>query len=347
MKKIAIIGCGKIARDFHLPILKSTDNVKISAIFDINQKTLSQFAKNVRDTQIFNDYSLLLESDIDAVDICTPGYTHYDLCMQAIKKGKHVLVEKPLCLSVADAKDIERSALQEGVKICVIHNYRFHEPIIKAKLAYDQGKLGEIRKVFSVHHQRNVWNELEWMWDEKKTGGILYELGIHSLDLQTVFCGEPKQIIGLNTHYSEAGDYVTSIEAIVKYENERIGIIDITQDTSLHSSNFTELRIYASGCDAIIKFFPSSIRFSSTNQLDPLEEFSSEFRRLSKFGLLLLSGRYKRYSLSPHKRVINGFFESIEKDEKPPVTIKNILPTMKLLEMLKKQINKSNRKNSY
>src|SRR5438093_3015735 len=109
MIRLGVIGCGRIAREFHLPSLRGLDDVKVSALCDNNAVSLHRASRTVSKPKLFSSFDELLASkSVDAVDICTPGFTHFDLASRSLEAGLDILVEKPVALSLLQAEELGR-----------------------------------------------------------------------------------------------------------------------------------------------------------------------------------------------------------------------------------------------
>jgi UDP-N-acetylglucosamine 3-dehydrogenase len=123
----------------------------------------------------YADYSEMLKTDIDAVTVATPTNTHFKLAMDAIKAGKHVLVEKPICFSIEEAEGIVKAAEKEGVVLAVGQIER-HNPVVKfARDSIEAGKFGDIVSI--------VARRVSTMPGRIRDVGVLMDLGIHDIDV--------------------------------------------------------------------------------------------------------------------------------------------------------------------
>lgn len=150
-----------------------------------------------------NEDALIKADDIDVVDICTPNIYHFETVKKAIAAGKHILCEKPLCLTCDEALELCRLAKQaeEKGQICgVVFNNRFLSPIIKAKELIDNGGLGEIVS-FRAEYLHNSCldpsKKAGWKQTKEFGGGVLYDLGSHVIDLIYYLCGEFYSVFGM------------------------------------------------------------------------------------------------------------------------------------------------------
>jgi predicted dehydrogenase len=327
--KIASVGTGTISESVHIPILQSIPNVDLVAICDNNPKQLERVANKFHITKKFTDVDSLLKScDLDMIDITTPGFTHFDIARKAISLGINTLVEKPATLSRREAEILEHEASRRNLKIGVCQILRYREPVRQLQKIRESGGFGTIDKMISMQRGSAIFALPPWFWnDEKTSGGILFELGIHAIDLQCYLMGNPKEVLHVTANYEPTLEFTTSISATVKFEHS-IGIIDLKY---LSSSNFFHQYISGSIADAIIKFFPDSLTLQQSD-FAPLSECISELRRTYNFGSSVLRKRYSIESQMSWRRIIEDFIESVKTNKSPLVPISAVIPTIDLAE---------------
>ena len=130
MKTIAVIGCGRIARNAHLPALSELENVRIKYACDvIEEKALKMKEEFPKIEQVITDYKVALnDSEVDVVYVLTPNYAHYTITMDSLNAGKHVLCEKPITvnykLSCEMAKLANEKGLMLNIGVCNRHHKR-------------------------------------------------------------------------------------------------------------------------------------------------------------------------------------------------------------------------------
>ena len=118
---VGIVGAGAVARRAHIPTIKQIRGIDLIAISDPNENALRKVSSEFNIRKTYRDYIDLLEDpSIDIVDICSPTHTHVEVILEAIGRGKHVLVEKPLALSLADAIRISNELNKTSLKLCCI-----------------------------------------------------------------------------------------------------------------------------------------------------------------------------------------------------------------------------------
>jgi UDP-N-acetyl-2-amino-2-deoxyglucuronate dehydrogenase len=337
MIRLGLIGCGHIAREFHLPSIRVSSDARVVALCDNNPVSLERASRVTSRPRLFGTVDELLESKlVDAVDICTPGFTHFGIASRCLESGLDVLVEKPVALSLRETQELGRLSKKFGRTVCVVQSLRFHPNVQLLLRTLDNGRLGRVMKVVCTYHGRNVHNEASWLHDETKSGGVIYELAIHLIDLMALLLGKPSSVVGTHAKYRPEIGCTTEIESIVGFGDGKVGILDLTQDTTLHSALYSQASVYCTGADAFLKFAPDSIRVSS-GQIDPLQETSEELKRLVSFGFKIATRRYRSSRTEPHKRIILGFLNSLRTGSTPPVDVSSVYDTMALADLLSSQ----------
>jgi predicted dehydrogenase len=156
-----------------------------------------------------------LLAQVDVIDLCTPTHLHYGMVLQAAAAGKHVICEKPLALSVEQAREMLQACQRAGVRLLVAHVVRFFPEYALAKAAVDGGKIGKPGVIRlsrgSYRPKKPVGN---WFLDEAKSGGILMDLMIHDFDYARWVAGEVESVFAkkITTSQPDAGvDYGLAI----------------------------------------------------------------------------------------------------------------------------------------
>ena len=145
---------------------------------------------------------LINDPEIDIIDICTPNVFHYQTLKKAILAGKHVLCEKPLCITAEQAAEIAALPKKDGQILGMVFNNRYLAPILRAKQLIDEGRLGRILS-FSGSYLHNSATDPNrpagWKQDKSVCGGgVLFDLGSHVIDLMSFLCGRIKEISGMS-----------------------------------------------------------------------------------------------------------------------------------------------------
>lgn len=146
--------------------------------------------------------ALINNPSIDVIDICTPNVHHYHALKKAISAGKHVLCEKPLCISVEQANEIAALPLQKGQICGMVFNNRWLSATMRAKQLIDEGRLGRILSFHAEYlHSSATDVQKNAGWKQDRTvcgGGVLFDLGSHVIDLLTTLCGTFTEVSGMS-----------------------------------------------------------------------------------------------------------------------------------------------------
>jgi predicted dehydrogenase len=189
MSKIrtAVIGAGFMGR-VHTEGVRRLGNVEVVAIAAITSGEAAAFGKAMGIEKTTGDYrEILADPSIQAVHVCTPNALHYQVAMDAMRAGKHVLCEKPLALSSAEAKEMAALAREKGLVNCVNHNLRYYPLLQHARRLIENGDLGEIIVVQGTYSQDWLLYDTDFNWRvETRDNGALRamgDIGSHWMDM--------------------------------------------------------------------------------------------------------------------------------------------------------------------
>jgi UDP-N-acetyl-2-amino-2-deoxyglucuronate dehydrogenase len=185
MIKFAIIGCGHIAAK-HAEAINACEGAVLRAVYDTNRINAERVASQAS-ADIYPDLDdMLADPEIDAVCICTPSGLHADQAVKAARAGKHVVVEKPIALTLEDADAILAACRDNGVKLTVVHPNRFRPAITFLKEAIREGRFGTLSHLnVTVRWNRGqaYYDQAPWRGTREFDGGVLMNQAIHALDL--------------------------------------------------------------------------------------------------------------------------------------------------------------------
>lgn len=190
--RIGIVGTGGICNNKHLPSLaKLTDKAEVVALCDImEEKAIETAARhNLPEAKIYTDYKELLKDEqIDVIHVCTPNVAHCEITVDAFAAGKHVLCEKPMAATTADAEKMMAAWKQSGKKFTVGYQNRFRHTVQVLKKACDAGELGDIYYgEANAIRRKQVPTWGVFPDKSKQGGGPLLDIGTHALDI-TLWC---------------------------------------------------------------------------------------------------------------------------------------------------------------
>ena len=183
--RVGIIGCGGIAGS-HLHSIGELDCIDVVAMADTLPERAEQYAKEHGAERWYDsNEALLADPNVQAVHVCLPHDVHHAVCLQAAAAGKHMLVEKPLALSVAEAEEMIAAAEANNVKLMVAHVLRFRTVHREAQRLIREGAIGEPRSVMRRRAGRVNHESLPpWHADPKQIGNFcIFGFGTHEVDL--------------------------------------------------------------------------------------------------------------------------------------------------------------------
>ncbi len=211
--RVGIIGCGGIFHSLHRPFYEKTQEAVIVACADVNPQRAEETARRFS-ALAFTDFRELLEkAEVDAVDVCTHPATHRDIAVASARAGKHILMEKPLCRTVAEADEMIAEAQKAGVRLQVAYMLRYDPLHQRLKELLDTGVLGEPHLIWSneigwfpPHHP--------WLFKREESGGMLVEQAIHTIDEWLWLYGPVKWVFSKVSTIPLGGTYPPIEEAV-------------------------------------------------------------------------------------------------------------------------------------
>lgn len=195
---VAVIGCGAWGIN-HAKVYRDMSGVRLAAIADIDARRVQDASKKFSANGFTDTLRVIDDPGIDAVSICTPTCTHGYIAERALRKGKHVLVEKPRTDTSAEASSLNDLAEEYGLNLMVGFVERFNLAVQESKRLVDAGEVGRV----IMANARRVTRRPGRVGDI----GVIKDLGIHDIDVITHLMGEPPE-----TLYATAGSHMHSFE---------------------------------------------------------------------------------------------------------------------------------------
>ena len=230
--RIAIIGLGMAVTPHAKSLIDLKDRVEVAAAFSPSEVRRVAFAVKFPFPLADSLDAILGDKSIDCVEILTPPNTHLDLVRRCAEAGKHILLEKPLEITMERSVALIEAARKSGVTLGVVLQHRFRPAALKLREMLRTGELGRIVNCSTVIR---LWRPQSYYDVEgrgtkaRDGGGVLITQGIHTLDLMLSLTGPISEVRGYATtssvHHMETEDLVA---AAVKYENGALGTIDAT-----------------------------------------------------------------------------------------------------------------------
>jgi predicted dehydrogenase len=238
--RFGLVGCGRVAPR-HGQSLLDLPTTRLVATADLIEKRAQRFAAEFGG-EVVADYRRLLDRlDIDVVDICTPSGLHAQMAIAAMQAGKHVLVEKPMALSLADADAMIATACATGKKLCVVLQNRYNPPMQDLKRAIDSGRLGQLLlgSVTVRWYRPQEYYEDGWHGTWAMDGGALMNQSIHHIDALQWFLGEPASVTAYTATLAHRMEAEDAGVAIIRFRSGAMGVVEgstITYPENLEGS---------------------------------------------------------------------------------------------------------------
>ena len=248
--KIRYAVCGLGVGKGHCDAAIASEKADLVAVCDLIPEKMEKIAEKVPNLKMYTDFSdLIADPDIDIISICLPSSLHAEYAVRAMEAGKHVLVEKPIDITVDAAQKIEEARLRTGKKAGVIHQNRFNLDMYRIKSAVESGGLGKLYLgTFAVkwyreqsYYDRGGWRGT-WKYDG---GGSLMNQSIHTVDLMQWLMGEVRSVrsvAGTVAHNIETEDMTASL---VEFESGAVATFVST--TCAYPGLSTEIMLYGTG----------------------------------------------------------------------------------------------------
>lgn len=241
MKRFGIIGCGRIAPR-HADSLAEIEGTKLVQVCDVIESRARHFAEKY-DTEYCLDYhELFVNPDIDIVNICTPSGLHAEMAIAALRAGKHVIVEKPMAMNVADADRMIAAAKEMNRKLCIVLQNRYNPPMQDFYKAVRDDKIGRVllgSVTVRWYRPQEYYND-GWHGTKSMDGGALMNQSIHHIDALQWLVGVPVKSVFAYTatlaHQMEAEDVGV---VTVRFENGALATIEgstVTYPQNLEAS---------------------------------------------------------------------------------------------------------------
>jgi myo-inositol 2-dehydrogenase/D-chiro-inositol 1-dehydrogenase/scyllo-inositol 2-dehydrogenase (NAD+) len=215
-------------------LVNRTRRGELVAICDANRDVLDKVGDEYGIGVRYTDYrEAVADLNVEAVIIVTPCYLHREVACAAAEQGKHILLEKPMAMNVAECETIRAAAEQNGVKLQMGFMRRFDEGFLRAKEIVDSGELGRVMKVNSTG--RGPGLPPPWIYDLSKSNGILAEVNSHDFDSVRWFSGsEIVRIYAEGANFKcpdakqEFPDFYDNAIVSLRFANGTLGVIDGT-----------------------------------------------------------------------------------------------------------------------
>lgn len=228
MVKWGIIGCGGIARRRMIPALPECKDSVVVAVMDVDAKATDEVAAQLGARAYYTEADLLADPEVEAVYIATPVFLHHNQVMLTAKAKKHILVEKPLSLTVAEGEEMLAAAKDAGVYITEGYMMKYHALNVKAKELVEQGEIGPV--VFARAQLSCWYPDIPGAWRQDPKlggGGSLIDMATHCYDiLQYIIGSKISEVFAFTDTLTFRYPVEDSSTTMLRFENGAHAVVD-------------------------------------------------------------------------------------------------------------------------
>jgi predicted dehydrogenase len=234
--RVGLIGFGLAARTFHLPLLRATPGYRLAAVASTRP---AEVAAALPDVETVSDYAALpSHPGLDLVVVATPNDSHAALAGAALRAGRHVVVDKPFTVTLAEARRLGREAEAGGRLLAVFHNRRWDSDFLTVRDALRRGLAGEVVRLESRLDRFRPQVRDRWRERSGPGAGVLYDLGPHLIDQALVLFGPPDTVQATLTTQRAGAEVVDSFHLVLGY-GRRMVILEAGNLVAGGSARFT------------------------------------------------------------------------------------------------------------
>lgn len=232
MLNFALVGCGRIAkRHAELLALRQIPHARLASVCDIQLDRASMIGKKMGIPFYTDMHEMMHQEAIDVVVVLTESGLHADHVVELAQYGKHIVVEKPMALTLSDADRMILACDRAGVKLFVVKQNRFNVPVLKLREALEQGRFGKlvmgtVRVRWSrtqAYYDQDLWRGT-WAMD----GGVLANQASHHVDLLEWMLGDPLSVFAIAKTALVDIETEDTAAVLIRFTNGAFGVIEAT-----------------------------------------------------------------------------------------------------------------------
>ena len=232
MLKFALVGCGRIAKK-HSELFghKKIEGAMLVAVCDIIEEKAKKIGSQFNVPYFTDMNEMMKKEDIDAVSVLTESGHHAEHVINLAKYGKHIVVEKPMALSIDDADEMIMACQKNNCRLFVVKQNRFNVPVVKLKEALDKGRFGKpFMATARVRWCRNqeYYDQDSWRGTWAMDGGVLANQASHHVDLLEHMMGKVDSVYAKGIQALANIESEDTAAAILKFRNGGIGVLEAT-----------------------------------------------------------------------------------------------------------------------
>lgn len=314
----AIVGCGLVA-PFHARAIANIADARLVACVDLEAARAAQLAREFGG-EASTDYRRLLDrQDVDVIAICTPNGAHEEIALNAARAGKHLLIEKPIEVTLEKVDRIIAAAELAGVKLATVFQCRFRPAIARIKQAIEQGRFGRLLcgDIYMKWHRSEEYYRSEtWRGQPEQGAGVLMQHASHYIDLLQWLVGPVENVVARTDNLAHPGIPIEDTAlALFKYRNGAVGVVE--SSTAIYPGIDVRLEIHGARGSAITE--GTTLRRWQFKDACPPEQADEQSAFHYNGAVNAAANGAADFSYVEHQLLIEDMIAAIREDREPAV----------------------------
>ncbi len=343
IRKIFIIGCGRILKKHVDSITSLKKKLKLVGVSDTKSKRLNSVSKKLK-VEGFSDYRKgIIKTNPNLVVILTPSGDHAKIIMDALSLKKNVIVEKPMCLRISDGKKIINLTKKNKKRVFVVMQNKFNLPVLKLREDIKKSKFGNIfhsSVIVRWRRDQKYYNNDNWRGTWKLDGGVISNQASHHLDLLRTIMGDPVSVFAKSSNHLAKIQCEDTALIIFKFNKNRTAIMEATTAMRPKDIEGSISVLGTKGSAKIGGFALNKFEYYNLNKDINLLKYETNPKNVYGFGHIkfythvletLISGKKSEFeaeSAIKTVKLINAIYKSIETNKE--IYLKNKIASKRL-----------------
>ncbi|WP_339226787.1 Gfo/Idh/MocA family oxidoreductase [Oceanobacillus sp. FSL K6-2867] len=307
----AIVGCGFIAKK-HANAIKEVENANLVAVSDKLPSAMQQYVVEYGANAYEDLDEMLLREDIDVVSVCTPTGLHAPLAIKVANANKHVILEKPIAMTLEETDKIIDACNLNDVKLSIVHPNRFRPVVKELRKILNQNLLGKISHANAIvnwNRNQEYYDQALWRGTKEFDGGALMNQAIHNLDLLLWFMGEPEQIFSMEATRLRKIEAEDVSAGVIRFKSGALGLVEAS--TTAYGQNFEE-SITLFGEKGTVKIGGKNAIYFEHLEIEGMDE--SEISKIKE------KIKEDPFGIPGHQCIIDDMVKAIVENRQPAVS---------------------------
>lgn len=237
IQKVALIGCGRIAK-VHVDSIQQLDGLELAAVCDNVPEKLKRFSDTYQVPGFESHSDLLDQTEFDLAVIATPNGSHYPIARDCFEKGNHVLLEKPIAITTEKAEALVHLAKKKNLYFFAVKQVRYNPSIQVLKSAISDGRLGRLFSsslVVRWTRPQQYFTESDWRGTKEMDGGSLLNQGIHYVDIMQWLMGDVDSVVGRTDRLFHDIEIEDIAFGLLTFQSGALGTVEFNINTYPHN----------------------------------------------------------------------------------------------------------------